>query len=861
MNGSSSRTNIETNQTADLITGSGQMIGVAITNLQGNVFLRGEPTEPPNLDSVCAYLQQVMDEVRTPEIAVQSPALEKVWKLPFRAHAPGQSTPTGILLPDAVHEVFSRDRALGRGERVVILAERGMGKTPSLFHLRAERAGDSWKVCRDDPENVTMRVDDRAPEDKACVVPLLIDLADLNSGLSLYALLQNTFNRYVRPDLGEDVRPISLGQVPDLLNSYRCLILMDNLDALISNRGSNGVLLVRMLMDVHHEHQYVLACRTASYREQLGPLNTLYLDELTPEDVCQVLGQEDCRRLAGSMQALACNRGMLSLILRTREQAESPQRTEQALAGLTTDPLSLDNKGQLLRLHMTQQLHEHYKEEYPALSLLVGVLEHLAYTMHHKHTLLLDEQQVMTIFRAYLESWYETVHWREVLNALDEGEMGLLQRDNQKLAWRFCDRSDQAYFTATAIMAHPERLAPVLQEVDDYWWREMFEILVGLIPDPAALFFRLIDTAPLVAANCLQYTGKSVHERVTGAVIDALVEHMELESSSRRKFIVERIGESNHPGAGEALFLVFHKEWSSLVLKAIARGLAQWACREENRLVALKESEEKALRLRRDDGTRVAEVVACYAEALLPEKETQTPAERGATDGPDIMDRGMRAPRETTEVRRKLQGWLEDPREPARKRALAALYLGLLACRATEDAAWAPLPALFQPESEGGCPQLDSRVAWCVTEALTDSALTGVEEAAVNLLQKEDYCPDEWRDYRARALYLLGWVSNQSSTGELLSQALKDEDPLIRCFAIDATTRLGLPGTRERLQEMLAPEKEKDPEVLRRIAEALGQIGTADSIPLLDRYRHHERTRTRWMMKRAIAEIRARYSL
>jgi len=59
--------------------------------------------------------------------------------------------------------------------------------------------------------------------------------------------------------------------------------------------------------------------------------------------------------------------------------------------------------------------------------------------------------------------------------------------------------------------------------------------------------------------------------------------------------------------------------------------------------------------------------------------------------------------------------------------------------------------------------------------------------------------------------------------------------------------------------------EEQDPFVLRKAAEALGHMGTVDSIATLERYLRYERARTRWMVRKrvhkAILEIKPRYSL
>jgi HEAT repeat protein len=103
-------------------------------------------------------------------------------------------------------------------------------------------------------------------------------------------------------------------------------------------------------------------------------------------------------------------------------------------------------------------------------------------------------------------------------------------------------------------------------------------------------------------------------------------------------------------------------------------------------------------------------------------------------------------------------------------------------------------------------------------------------------------------------------VGSDPKTNKLLSKAI-EQDPnfYVRGYAINAMVRLDFPNAREQIEQSLATEQE--PWVLRKAAEALGQIGTVQSITVLERHLRHERTRTRWMVRRAIDEIRQRYAL
>jgi hypothetical protein len=801
-------TRFEIDQSARTV--SGQLIGASISHLAGDLIIDNVQDDPPSIESVAAYLEAICSqELALPGV---SERVRKLWAPPYRAHAPGPAADEPEDLYAAVHRTFVRDRTLGH-QRVVLLADGGMGKTPALKHLQAERAQRSYEAYAAYREQ--KETDGAAPPaPDAFVVPLMIDLGNLDNGVTLYSLLRDVFNACVTPDRTQGVDEMGLDQVLAFLNTYCCLILFDELDELIANRRSAGLHLVRRFMDTHPEHQYIITCRTANYREQLGNLETLYLKDLDEVQAREVLGDQEYDRLSQALQQLARNRGLLSQILALQE-----------------DVTLLRNKGQLLRLHMQQRVAQVSADDWerPHVSLLRRVLEHLALAMHRDHTLRYTEWQTMEVTRACLERWHEHWHWRQVLYTLQE--LGLLQRDDERNEWRFAGRSDQAYFAAAALARAPDQLPPILDQVSDYWWREMFEILVGLLPDPTALFFELMDRDALIAANSVQYAGLAGHGYVTNAVLDALVERLGVESSARRRYIVERIGESAHPRVPEALFLALHRDGASLVLKTIARTLCGWSQRQDG--TKLAEAEAEALAALRGEFTSVAWMI-------------------------DLYGAGMSAGIAGQVARRKLVDTLQNPDQPHKVRGLAAILLGLLASAGYGGETTCPLlQELFRQ------PDIEDLVGWCVVEGLIECRRADVEGMAVSFRQDESYRGEAWRHHRARAAYLLGWVAREEHTCDLLWKTLQDPDPLVRGFAIDAIARLDLPGARQEIQRLMtdAESRETDHDVLRRMAEALAQIGTIDSIPALQRHLRHERTRTRRTVRKAIDEIRQRYGL
>jgi HEAT repeat protein len=89
---------------------------------------------------------------------------------------------------------------------------------------------------------------------------------------------------------------------------------------------------------------------------------------------------------------------------------------------------------------------------------------------------------------------------------------------------------------------------------------------------------------------------------------------------------------------------------------------------------------------------------------------------------------------------------------------------------------------------------------------------------------------------------------------------LRDRNYLVRGYAIDAMARMDLLGAREQIEEILSNPAEES-FVHRKAAEALGQIGTLESLQVLERCLFKEQARTRWAIRGAIAEINQRNSL
>jgi len=740
-------------------------------------------TQAPDDDYLARYLEQIAGRIPPPSEA--SGAVQRLWDQPFHAQMQGR---TSVDLYHRALDLFEKDRQLGANQRIVVLADTGMGKTPALLYLRLRRAKDSLAYYR------------RYPNRKAekFVVPLLVRLGSLRTGLPVTALVCDAINACLPPEAG--VPGISIDQATLLLRERTCLFLFDDLDELFSEHHKGGIQVLTQFMETFAQHQFIITCRKASYREQLGSLDTLYLDDLTGAQVQEVLGAQRYGQLYPALRELVRNRALLQIVLDLLDEGKLGAGEQD---GRASQPVT---RGQLLQRRMGQLIRgsqqEATEQELARREMEEGLLERLAYAMQRDHTHSYSERQVMQVVRAHLEEWHESYTWRETVIGLRE--KGLLERDEMR-RWRFCDRATEAYFCAAAVFHEPAALQPILDQVSDLWWRDMLEILVGVLHEPSELLFELIDRDALVAAHCISSAGSVVGEQVTDALIDALIERMSQENSARRKYIVERIGASDHPRAPEALLRTLDREWSSMVIMAIVRTLWRW------------DEEDQFVRWLRPEPESAMELYVKY-DALFS-KSTQA----------------------------RLIELLDDPAQPLRIQGIAAILLGA----ARTDAAREALLGLLTND------EVSEFVGWCAVETLTQMDHPQVRRTALKLYQ--DGAGQTQACRRAWAVYLMGWVSGHATIGRLFSQALQDPDPRVRGYAVHAMARLDLRDARVQIENMLAVEQ--DPWVLRKAAETLGQIGTVESIAVLERHLRHERTRTRWMMRWAIGEIRQRLAL
>ncbi len=735
-----------------------------------------------SIPTIKKYLQGCIIQRSPQEL---SPAVKKLYEQKLRIHVPDNLTNEGTDPLEVVHHKLCENGCDARLRRIVILGDPGAGKTALLRHLQAQQAQKSLTKLE-------------ANDHQECLIPVLIRLEDLQTGMSIPDLLRDRFNEVMeRVKVSAAFVEITTNQVNELLRDYKCLLLFDGLES-VSQEG--GIQRIDRFMERHPEHYYLVSCRTTSYRGQLGAsIPTLFVADLNDQEVEAVLGAKEYHRLNEALRPLVRNRALLQIVLTSGE----------SLAGIRS-------KGQLWRVYYRRLLTSGKGLESPSLSpdMLELFLERLAFDMLKDRVHAYSEFQMMQVAQNHIEEWNEPYSWRQLADALRHGE-GLLSRDELR-QWSFRNQTAQACFAAAALLQKPDRIKVVLENVHGIWWRDTLSLLIGLQRDPTELCYQLIDQDIYVAATCIRASGREVDSGVIEAVIDSLIEQVLLENSQDRRRIIMLLGESQHPRAIDALLQFLEREWSSYVLSGIVRSIAAWVKNDP--------SQPLTGYLKKHGFSKASQELIGRCVSLL------------VLGKPSAGDVDYYA------------AIVKDPQRTPRARGLAAIGLGFCQLPAARDA----LLELFDQ------PQTNTFVGWCIVEGLTnydDEVVLQVARRYYQMTRKEVECLS-CETQRAQAVYLLGWLKKEDKTTKILTQALRDKDAETRGYAVYAMARLDLIGTREELEALLS--KEEDPGVLRKIAEALGEIGDLNSVRRLEDVLHGGSARTRRTVQRAILRIHER---
>lgn len=762
----------------------GQIIGA---------YFAAPEVKAPDPKEIIAYLKKIVERAQNYEQAADE--IEKQFlKLPFHVRSSDQVGGMREDLEAALKRLFAEACSLDRIQRVVLLAEPGVGRTQAFYMVLRSVAEQSMQAFQtlmggDLTEN-------EAPTGAECLgemlVPIYLTLSNLRSGQPLISLVRAAYNLYAPVE-------INLEQADRLLVQYDCLIMLDDMDELTFD---GGVEAVREFMQSYARERYAISCRISSYHGQLGLVDKLILDELTNDEVQSVLGVERYNSLNEQVRQLARNRAMLSQIIAMREDSSLPQSKGALVQQMNKEKLGFNEQDQD-KLSLDPEMAE-------------ALLEKLGYAMQLDGALSFSEQRLMQEVLSFLDAWHEPANWRSVCRKLRE--MGMLTRRDDR-RWTFCNRTTQSYFAASNVIFDHSRLDPILARASDFWWRETLEILAGLLQEPSDLIYKLVDENAVVAAHCLTLTGKKVKQSVSDMLVDALIEQMRVGTLAEREEVIMLLGQSGHPRVEGVLLKELLQESICRLVLVTVQSLWVLAHSDVPKSIDKIEANLKAeQQVRRMQA--LIDLWHAYGSA--------DPA--GQADIEERLISVLRA---------------KEGERVERVRGISAIVLGFLGT----DKARETLLDVWQESST------PDALASCVAESLTQIKYPEVEAAAMKMYISRRR-GDSWQQRRVRAVYLLGWVGSSPETVETLFQALNHDSADIRANAAQSIGRLEPQAACQNLEKRLTVEQ--DTRVLPALIEALEVVGTQETLPMLEGYLSNPSTQTRQAARRAIAAIQAR---
>ncbi len=699
----------------------------------------------------------------------------------------GQVAAVPLKLDALIDSILDNPDMGGRARSVVLLAENGVGKTPALrglFYRSVERAlaqlGEKGAAS-------------------ALSVPIFLSLSDLRG--DLLPLVVNSYRNCGDPN-------VTAEEVNSLLNRYNCLLFMDALDEMPTSDTLGGIEILRQFAAGHPKVRFVYTCRTMNYHGQLGRAEVMEIDLLTSEQIRTVLGETAYNALPDSLKLLARYRSMLEKILELEGDQQSRISSKgQLVQHLVRARTGLDGQGAR-------------KSAIP-LAAVESLLEYLAFEMQQAHAPSFSDRQVMEVIIRHLDEWHEAFTWRLAADALEDFDT---VKRSERRQWVFTDRSTQAYFAASAIAQNPDLLAPLLDEISDYAWRDTLDILVGIIDNPSGLLFELADRDPLLAAHCYSLARPPLDKRVPKTLLDTLIDHLDHETSDGRSAIASYLSQNPLPNSKPALLDAVRREGRSGVILTLVRALLP--------LVDLPPADPAELQKHLahfDTAVRIEAEISLWKAHTGIRHQSPTP------DAAALAQLGA--------IEAQLNAILVDPTQPEIAAGVAALLLGLIG----SDFARACLLAVWSWS------EVRILQGWCVCDGLALIKHPEVENAALRTLEDAGDLQTVW------AIYLLGWVGTQRQAVSMLFQALKEKRAAIkvRGYAAESIGRLDPQDGRKKLEERLSLEE--DPWVLRKIIQSLGAIGTLDTIPMLEAYQRTGWVQLRKITRGAISDIRRRF--
>ena len=886
---------------------------------------------------------EALTEVLTEAAKIRNSELAKLWHEEFTAHLPGEASSSAIPLWALAQEVCARARRHGQPQRILLSAQAGQGKSGALHSLMCERARLSLRNYKAEQ---TLRVKKQGLRHamRTFILPIFVDLGELpDSDLSIEELISKSFNRALEGALQEseidhdEADLITLGEVDLLLTEYSCFFLFDNLDALIAKGATAKVRMVRKFLSDHAQHQVVIACRPTHYQNQLGSLHTVLLNQLSDQQVLDILSPTTLRRIRKQthLLILARNRSHLRTIIELTDRRSLVQ--------------NLVSKGHLLQLLEQQKLSQQFGDDDSSdfdQEAAEEVLERLALAMVDGNNGICTDTAARLLLKEFLDEWEISYGWRNIMFALKK--TGYIHRVGRR-SWAFTDRKSEAYFVAAALLEAPHKIGAYLNTLIAPRWVEVLEIFIGLSKSPEELIEQLIrEKYVVVAAHCAQFSGQALESRTIKHLIAQLVESMKIEHGPRRAEIALQIGESREAAALPSLLKVMFNETRSVALQAIVKAV--WVCLDYQLSQSSQPAEESpsavghnGTNLTRREANAVEkrsqiarellsqalrEIVEEHNQALQKSSRQDDHPE----DASDLLDANM-----VLEILTSLYNLSAEPPPPAKwqkqlfkigtspkehriVRGLALFNLGLIASEtqiANSSLSYSGRPIPSKEEIERARNLLltyleehmsaedndDLFVAWCCADALGDVDHDSVITTALRVCKPTG---DESRasvELRAQAVYLMGIVGRRTPHKHMLvAQALRDilkkDETLynykIIGYAAEAVQKLWIdlreeppqPDEDEEDEEGHAPpdayakaaaDRRQAAHYLvealdyleailaqshhswlrRKIAEALGEIGSTKSLELLETERRHELARMR-TLRQAIEKLRAR---
>lgn len=391
--------------------------------------------------------------------------------------------------------------------RCILLGSPGSGKTTSLEYLMYLQS------------QIAQQARDRG---EAIDVPVYIPLNHYNAESALNQLIHEALERQgavfrSREDVAAFVREIPL------------FILFDGLNEIPRGDRPGAIAGLKRLLKNFPKNRYVITCRTEDYSGELGdsesPIDVLVIQPLAEEiaksylleQLGETVGEALWHALPAAMRDMA-RRPMMLRMLREVGQAGGSVRNRADLFTNYVDSIFLWEASKGDRTWITPP------------QVKTGVLDRVAFEMHTKHILQIEERELQGLISGALAECQEPFNWRNILTELRLN--GLLRYDTVKYA--FPHQLFQEYFAAVSLHRRLPELSDEVWDrlVEDQWWGEALITLAGLVEDVDQLVLRISTKNPVLAARCNAEGGKTKSETKV-AIADRLVPEMKHTYSGR----------------------------------------------------------------------------------------------------------------------------------------------------------------------------------------------------------------------------------------------------------------------------------------------------------------------------------------